>query len=185
MAGLVSVAFIPVKAERSARGLDPWAQLRRPLHLTHLRSTAVCPLTKGKRAWDFAPYGHAFALGSGPVYPMFDDTPEYDPSQVAAAVRIVPRSRDGLWYTTKVLWIIDPAYSGPVLIRGKQLNGKYPIGFDLGAYPRRELRIQQSATVEAWRDRPSNVRLRSSGCFAFQIDGLSFSRVVTFRAFVA
>jgi hypothetical protein len=43
-----------------------------------------------------------------------------------------------------------------------------------------ELRIP--ATNRALRYRPSYTRLRAPGCYAYQIDGTTFSRVIVFAA---
>ena len=81
-----------------------------------------------------------------------------------------------------------PAYRGPVLVRGLRLDRAYRVRFDQGNVPRRELRIGSEETV-SWpgqphgsRGKPSYTRLRAAGCYAYQIDGTTFSRVVVFRA---
>jgi hypothetical protein len=33
-----------------------------------------------------------------------------------------------------------------------------------------------------WRDRPSAILVRGAGCYAFQVDGRTFSRVIVFAA---
>lgn len=91
----------------------------------------------------------------------------------------------GGWVYVKVLWVIPPSYGGPVLIRGRQLDGTHWLGFDRGSRPLRELQIPPRASIEArgWRGFPSYTRVRAagSGCYAYQIDGTTFSRVLRFR----
>ena len=88
----------------------------------------------------------------------------------------------------KVLWFVSPTYRGPVLIRGRQLDGPYRVRFERGNVPPLELRIASSESV-TWtgqptgaRGRPSYTRLRALGCYGYQVDGTDFSIVVTFRA---
>ena len=66
------------------------------------------------------------------------------------------------------------------LVRGIGLDNSYRVRFDRGRIPPTELRLPVGT-----RDRPSYVRLRKPGCYAFQIDGLTFSRSIVFRAAVS
>ena len=81
-----------------------------------------------------------------------------------------------------------PSYRGPVLIRGRRLDGPQKLGFNGRKLPAPELRIQPNQTV-SWQGQPrgsrgvpSGVRVLTPGCYGAQIDGTSFSRVVVFRA---
>jgi hypothetical protein len=65
------------------------------------------------------------------------------------------------------------------------------VRFNGGRLPAPELRIAPGDTV-SWeggapgsRGRPSAVRVKEPGCYAFQIDGMTFSRVVVFVADLA
>ena len=83
------------------------------------------------------------------------------------------------WTGQKVLWIVEPRYRGPILIRGHQIGGKWWVGFDgLPSRPWSEMRVRGTGD---WLGYPSYTRVRGSGCYAYQIDGLSFSRVIVFR----
>jgi len=93
----------------------------------------------------------------------------------------------GPWLTTKLFWYVRPRYRGPVLIRGRQLDGTHRLGFNGAALPRWELRIHIGQTVR-WsgqpsysRGLPSNLRALVPGCYGVQIDGTRFSRIVIFR----
>ena len=83
----------------------------------------------------------------------------------------------GAWGVQKLLWFVHPRYRGPVLVRGVQLDGANRVRFERGALPPAELRLPVGT-----RARPSFVRIRKPGCYAFQIDGLTFSRSIVFRA---
>jgi hypothetical protein len=154
------------------------SSLRRPLRLRPV-SDGTCPLTVPVRR--VAPsYGNA--LGLGPVYPIVggpDATVSfvYPPPPTTA----YPKGFGG----QKVLWAIGPAYTGPVLIRGRQLDGTNPLWFQVGgggsALPEMQL---PPSTAPGWRDWPSATLLTKAGCYAWQVDGMSFSTVIVFRATV-
>jgi hypothetical protein len=85
--------------------------------------------------------------------------------------------QDG-WYSAKTLWVIDPSYAGPVLIRGVQLDGKGAVGFGEGPFIG-HLVIPPEPTVNMQRDgsrtAPGGTFVKGPGCYAFQVDGLDFS----------
>jgi hypothetical protein len=100
-----------------------------------------------------------------------------------------PRPQQKDWYGSewsgnKILWIGKPTYRGPVLIRGRQLDGPNELRFDGGLNPAREMRLPRvgGSSPGGWQNRPSYTRVRASGCYAWQVDGLTFSRVIVFRA---
>jgi hypothetical protein len=82
---------------------------------------------------------------------------------------------------------VRPSYRGPVLIRGRRLDGPEALRFGQPGLAR-ELRIPRHVDV-SWagqppgsRGFPSYLRIHASGCYAVQIDGTNFSRVVVFSA---
>jgi hypothetical protein len=87
-----------------------------------------------------------------------------------------------------VLWFVLPSYRGPVLIRGGRLDGPGRVRFDRGDIPPLSIHITGSTAQpdvpvpKGVRNRPSFTRLRGPGCYAYQVDGASFSRLVVFRA---
>jgi hypothetical protein len=122
---------------------------------------------------------YGLAIGPGPVYPVTGAS--------TATLDFVPPRPDSAYPAgfggMKVLWVIDPAYEGPVLIRGRRLDGPGTLWFQLGgdqsALPEMQL---QPATSPAWRDWPSATLLTKAGCYAWQVDGTSFSITIVFRA---
>lgn len=174
--GLIAVGLLPVGAAQ-VDASDPWAKLHRPLRIPRLAPGERCPVTSAQRVSpDFAP-----AQGSGPVYPV----------GAAHGLRFIhPPTRDQLWYPTrwsgqKVLWIARVSYGGRVLIRGRQLDGPHELRFGDGQVPARELRLHgRDAFTENWQGRQwlTYTRLRAPGCYAWQVDGASFSKVIVFRA---
>ncbi len=101
------------------------------------------------------------------------------------------RPSEGNWYPSdwggeKLGWIVAPPYRGPVLIRGRQLDGPNLVRFDEGSLPPAELRIPAGGVKSSggFREGGGSIRLRAPGCYAWQVDGTSFSRVIVFRAVV-
>src|SRR2546421_6016212 len=95
--GMVCLAALPLSLlflEASADAGDPWARLRRPLHLPSVTPGHRCPRTHSVRRVP----GIAAALGRGPAYPTVG-------SRVGIAY-IGPRSdaaRIGSWYFRKTI----------------------------------------------------------------------------------
>jgi len=121
--------------------------------------------------------------GRGPAYPNFG-------SSAGLEFYWPPLPAQSDWYGSgwsgdKVLWWVAGTYTGPVLIRGHRIDGPQFVRFDVGSPPPLELRIRAGKGSSFWkgaRDRPSYTRVRAAGCYAYQIDGTSFSRVIIFKA---
>lgn len=159
-------------------GLVPEA-LRRALHIRRLAAGARCPVSPSKVvSSQLGP-----AMGRGPVFPV---------GLAGGDLGIAPPSpgtqfAGSGWGGNKVLWAIAPRYRGPVLIRGMRIDRPGGVGFDVGSStnmrPYSELDLWPADPTEhGWRSFPSHTRLRAAGCYAYQIDGTNFSRVVVFRA---
>jgi hypothetical protein len=114
----------------------------------------------------------SWALGRGPAFPVLGR-------------RARPSLRDDIvrngWHLHKTLWAIAPAYRGPLVVRGGRIDAPGPIRFGnrltsymhwAGDWPH----------TSDWRYVPTTTALRGPGCYAFQIDGADFSRVVVFEA---
>jgi hypothetical protein len=156
---------------------------QRPVHIPHLNAGEPCPVSRPRTLSPaFAP-----GLGDGPVYP------------VGFAKRSVlafeyPPPKKGLFAGSerggqKVLWVSNPGYDGPILIRGHQLDGANPVRFGQGGPTLlNELAFRRGEAdnwTGGWRNFPSYTRLRAGGCYAYQVDGAGFSDIVVFRAVVA
>jgi hypothetical protein len=177
-AGLLALGLVVLStsaaAARAAR-IDPWAKLRRPLHVSRIEPGARCPVSPARRVSS----AFARAQGGGPVHAV---------GGFPALQFIYPPVPEQVWYGSewsgnKVLWIGRPGYRGPILIRGRQLDGPHGLRFEGGLHPARELRLPGGGgTQDGWRQWPSYTRVRAAGCYAWQVDGLTFSRVIVFRA---
>jgi hypothetical protein len=94
---------------------------------------------------------------------------------------------------TKALFVIAPQYSGPALIRGQQIDGLHEMRFQGGVdymYYRgelattpllSELKVSGSGGGFPWANELVYIRLQAPGCYAMQVDGLSFSYVIVFQ----
>jgi hypothetical protein len=174
----VAAGFVMVRASLAPPATpppDPWDALRRPLQIPALPPGAPCPVSPAATlAKAIGP-----ALGPGPVYPI------YGADGVFAGGRALFPAP---WLGRKVLWIAGPTYTGPVLVRGRQLDGKDEVRFGAGLAPVAELQLDtatSSGSAAPWRDWPGYTRVRAPGCYAYQVDGSNFSIVIVFQARVA
>jgi hypothetical protein len=92
-----------------------------------------------------------------------------------------------LWRAAQVTWSSAPSYTGPVLIRGAELGGTGAVGFGEGRVPYDELQLLApgmgaSRPPGGGREWLSFTRVRRPGCYAYQVDGTSFSTVIVFHA---
>ena len=160
-----------------------WRSLHRPLHIPQLAAGAPCPLSP-KTKVDLGQEGVLALPGRGPAYPNFGD-----------AKRVLefwwpplPQQTDFYgtgWSGNKVLWWVSGRYRGPVLIRGRQLDGPHLLRFEVGKPPPAEMRIDPGRGLRSRkgaRDHPSYTRVEAAGCYGYQIDGIGFSRVIVFQA---
>lgn len=165
------------EAVRGAGGAS-WTELRRPLRIEPLATATRCPVTKARRLSPrFAP-----AQGTGPVFPVgaAGDGLEF----------IYPVRRSQVWYPSewggsKVAWFARTDFAGRVLIRGGRRDGPEGVRFGDGSEPQTELRLIFAAEDRGeggWLFEGTYTRVRAPGCYAWQLDGHDFTRVITFRA---
>ena len=107
------------------------------------------------------------------------------PRQISAGVgfHTAPGSA---WLGAQVTWVAAGSYRGPILIRGARLGGG-ALGFGSGARPYDELQLLDAgrgapAVAGNGRAWVTYTRIPSAGCYAYQVDGTTFSEVVVFRA---
>jgi hypothetical protein len=171
--------FVGCNSDQSPATVSGGDPLVRPLRLPTLGNGGDCPTEPG-RTVDPA-YGAA--VGKGPVYAAAlgtDSTLLFSPPK-----RFESRS----WGGNKVLWLVAPDYRGPVLIRGRRLDGPGLVRFDEGDVPPAQIRLRAEPVSEGsdplWRERPSYTRVEGLGCYAYQVDGHDFSYPIAFRAVAA
>ena len=147
------------------------ASLRRGLHLPGLGPGRACPASGAAPAAGYA----GPAIGPGPVYAA-----QASPFAVTGFV-------GSAWGGARVTWVAAPSYTGPVLIRGAELGGGGLVGFGEGHVPQNELELLTPSTTSPGepagaREWPSFTRVLAAGCYAYQVDGTSFSEVIVFQA---
>jgi hypothetical protein len=92
---------------------------------------------------------------------------------------------DSPWQQAQVTWTASGAYAGPVLIRGGEVGGG-GMGFGEAATPYDELQLLDAGegaprVPDGGRAWLTDTRVQSSGCYAYQVDGTTFSEVIVFR----
>jgi hypothetical protein len=154
----------------SSRLLDAApARLVRPLHFP---STAggPCPASRGHQI-SFWP----MALGHGPVRVGIDNAGDLRHG------RVHPAGYSQRWLALKTHFVSLPSYRGPFLIRARRLDHSGTIA--LGPTPTEAGPLIVPAGPAAngtagWREFPYFTFVRSPGCYAWQIDGRTFSDIV-------
>jgi hypothetical protein len=138
---------------------------------------AACPVTTVRTTPD---PGLGPLFGAGPARPA-------GLGEGAVLDYVSPGARtdwvDRTWGGEKVLWAVDPAVVGPVLVRGRQLDGSGEVAFEDPAIAELVLNTDgYEGRAGGWTDYPSYTRLRAPGCYAYQIDTRAGTWTVVFRA---
>lgn len=142
------------------------AALQRPLALPSVPAGGACPVSA---TGSLTGYPDA-VLGPGPVY-----AGQSSPLSVTSFI-------GSSWSGARVNWVASAAYSGPLLIRGGEVGGSGQVGFGEGQAPENELQLLTAVQTESGnREWPSFTRVLSPGCYAYQVDGTSFSEVIVFQ----
>jgi hypothetical protein len=86
------------------------------------------------------------------------------------------------WFFYKTLWTVSPKYYGPVLIRGGRIDLPGTLRF---APTAKQIRTSLSMigydASGSWRRSTAYTLFHGPGCYAFQLDGTTFSKVVVFK----
>jgi hypothetical protein len=157
--------------------------LWRPLRIPHIRPGAPCPRTPVVQHPRGTPVGNRVAVS--PVYAggiLGRLSVELPPGR--AQVDFFGSA----WGGNKVLWESSPDYRGPLLIRGRQVDGHHLVRFETGAPPPSELELAAGRGMidgSGWGAWPSYTRVRAPGCYAWQVDGTDFTDFIFFRAVLA
>jgi len=170
--------------------------LLRPLTLPHVRSGEVCPITiKHSIVIGGRPYSGV--LGRGPAYLFLEVARDRNGISHYAPLRPVSG-----WLLIPGTWWVEPETRGPMLIRGRRLDGPSQIllagwgpnlgneiQLNTGQYtdllaPGRFLPQKDipNTTSDGWTNYPpADVAIREPGCYGFQVDGLTFSYSIVVR----
>jgi hypothetical protein len=150
--------------------------LWRPLHLPTVAPGTACPVSAR----------HAIArkttgVGDGPIYATHVDpwSVMFPPPQNSLAVGTG-------WSVDKTPFVRKRTFTGPFVIRGGRIDGPGLLGFS-GPGGRRPFEAFQfaagrsGAEVAGLTGWPTLVWMTAPGCYAVQVDGKSFSRMIVFR----
>ncbi|RIV34338.1 hypothetical protein [Micromonospora radicis] len=152
---------------------SPGALAAVPLRLPTVAAGEPCPVTE-PRPWD--DHDRAYrVLGPGPVYPVAD----YFPAGVLP-LRERDRQRDGS-FTVKVRWL-GAGYTGPVLVRAGRIDGPGTASVEFSYLGERRDDGHHAVLTRPDTDLPASTTVGGPGCYAYQVDGVSFSFTVVFRA---
>jgi hypothetical protein len=163
-----------------------WGRLGRPLHVPEIATGTVCPVSDAETRINFsATYGVGRGIGPGPVYPVHYDSRGPDMNLVRLAFPPPPNyfAAGSDWNGWKHVWVIRALYQGPVLIRGHQLDGPNDVRFGGEIVPPAEHRLpaRPRQLAGGFRFERTFSRVRTPGCYAYQIDGATFSYLVVFE----
>jgi hypothetical protein len=162
----------PGSSSSAAPSPDLIAALRRPMHLPAVPAGAPCPISQTTTV-----AGVGALPGPGPVYPLT--------TTVGGVVYFDPATAP-YGPGTMVTWVAAPGFRGPVLIRGWALRSGQPLHFGPDELP--ELVITTNALPTqlgppGWAGLEDDFTvIPDAGCYGYQIDGPTFSTVITFGA---
>jgi hypothetical protein len=167
-----------------------WDLLRRALHVPKISPAERCAATESggdAASVGLQPSFRFRVWGPGPAYPFIGGD---DHALFLFALPMRDPAFGTEWGGSKAIWGISDRYTGPVLIRGRQLDGPNIVRFENGRpgftdykrlHPDAELRL----TGPEPHGNPATTRLRGPGCYAYQVDGRGFSYLIVFEARVA
>lgn len=121
-------------------------------------------------------------FGHGPVFASASPGAHTGSPLPLEPVTVATVAGASRWKEFKVLWSAAPRYDGPLLIRGRRLDGGALLGFGQARTPVDELQLPSGTAAgmvtDGWRYWPSEVRVAVPGCYGWQLDGLGFSEVI-------
>jgi hypothetical protein len=155
--------------------IDAWRRLQRPMNVPSVADGAPCPTSAANGSLSRLGFAGT-AWGAGPAYPVL--APDRPVLHYLDPIPSQSPFFGSAWFGNEVPWAVDRAsYRGPLLIRGRQLDGPNRVRFGLDSVLTPELRLRSTGIGY-----PSFTRVRAPGCYAYQVDGLGFSYTVVFEA---
>lgn len=117
-----------------------------------------------------------WAPGPGPVRPL----------AVAAdgLAHLISLTQQPGWLAIKSLWFSEPSYQGPFLVRIRRVDGAGPAGL-LEDPTLTSFYVPPGPTTsgtDGYREVTGATWVKTPGCIAWQVDGLTFSNVIIVRA---
>jgi hypothetical protein len=159
----------PSAAASASATLSP-----QPLRLPVVRPGEPCP-TATAQAWS-GPGQAAKVLGDGPLYPIAD----YFGGDAVLELRDDEREPDGS-YEKKVRWL-GAGYAGPVLLRAARIDGPGAASARFSYVGSSRDGGHYAELTNADSDLPATTTVGGPGCYAYQVDGTTFSKTIVFGA---
>lgn len=117
------------------------------------------------------------ALGDGPVRPIISNSAK---DALRGTADLVTKTEFPPWLAFKTLWYSDPTYRGPFTIRARKLGSPGPIG--IGGSPTETKIVGPTIRSADGNQAPSGTWVMAPGCYAWQVDGLTFSELIVVHA---
>lgn len=157
---------------------DIRALLSRPLVLPSVGAGQPCPVTPAQEHSPVAQPADARGPGRGPLYPLTF----YLAEDATLHLRGQTPGPDGL-YAKKVVWASTTGgYQGPVVVRVGRIDGagrgQVRLLYDPGASRGTAVVFIVGDTPADW---PSFTYVSGPGCYAYQLDGRTFTEAIVFR----
>lgn len=149
--------------------------LARPVTTTRV-PPGQCPVSPIMRRSPVAQPADADGLGDAPIYPIAF----YAGQGLRLPAQTSPP--DGL-YEVKVVWAASDDYQGQVVVRVVRLDGEGRGHVVLLYQP--DATVGDAVVIDVGgqpQDWPSLTYLSGPGCYAYQVDGVNFSKLIIFRA---
>ena len=166
---------------------DPpaFVQLKqRPLTLPVIRAGDRCPVTQGSsESVPREPYifcAGCLWFGRGPVYFAWSFRVNHV-EDAMFSLDGVPHENTA--YRAKTPWVSKPDYEGPILIRGRRLDGKGTLRFNVASpKPEENLKLNAPSRTDPtrWSFWPSSMYVPGPGCYGIQVDTLRGTDIVIF-----
>jgi len=154
------------------------ALLARSLVLPSVGAGQACPVTPAQTHSPVAQPADALGPGRGPLYPISF----YLGQEATLRLSGQTPGPDGL-YAKKVVWASTTGeYEGPVVVRVGRIDGAgrghVRLSYDPGASRGTAVVFVVGDTPADW---PSFTYVSGPGCYAYQLDGRTFTQVIVFR----
>lgn len=170
--------------------------LTHPLRLSAIHSACPASVVRPVHlSWGGRTEGiSGYAVGKGPILLLLSE--ESVPilrttvgGRLYVDRAVVPLGASSLpgWSALKTTWVSLPSYQGTYLVRGHRLDGKGSI--NIGASPDQGQFVIKPGTPEGdlaqangghgYRASPGYIWIQTPGCYGLQIDGTTFSDIVT------
>ncbi len=157
----------------------PTSLLARPLHYPSLGTDGSCPTSAATT--QYLGYFHSVAFGSGSVKLVIDNEGDLRRGRVDLG-----KTEFRGWFALDTLWFSSPKYTGPFVVRATRLGAHGPVRVFAAGQPIPGPLVVPSGpaanTKDGYRAFPEATWVATPGCYAWQVDGRSFSEVIVVDA---